>query len=245
MPPRWVARPAQGRCGRRRPAVGRDFFAKSRPVGALPALRRAGPRRLAAGPTPEPAGCSRGTGRQCAAADPARRNLRAHRMGRARPCSAATAAASDTQTDQAATGLQRRSGARRPGCLDVSRGTEAVSRRSVFVRSGRPAVLSDEGSGGARRSALVDPVRQVSRETAPVFCSLLSPADPDARTGRVFHVEPEAVSGGTAPSDSDARTGRLVEKCSDPLQRCPRRPGCSQPIRFHGRAAPVLQGRRR
>ena len=89
---------------------------------------------------------------------------------------------------------------------------EAVSRRSAFVGSGRPAVLSDEGSAavlGDRRLS-IRPARFHVKRAGLQFVAV--PADPAARTGRMFHVEPEAVSGGTAPSDSDARTGRLVEK---------------------------------
>ena len=86
-----------------------------------------------------------------------------------------TPAGSDTQTDQAAPGLQRRSAAAPadPDAWMFHVEPEAVSRRSTFVGSGRPAVLSDEGSAavlGDRRLSIRR--RQVSRGIAPVFSSV-------------------------------------------------------------------------
>jgi hypothetical protein len=138
--PRWAARPAQGRRGcRSRPAGGRGATSSRGPgrwalyrVSGVLHDRDGSPQ----GATPEPAGragCFTRNPRAMRRSRPraARRvscvlcrNLRAHRMGRARPCSRPTAAGSDTP-DRAAhpAAAALRCGARRPGCLDVSRGT--------------------------------------------------------------------------------------------------------------------------
>ena len=260
--PRWAARPAQGRRGcRSRPAGGRGryFFARSRTVEALPCLRRAARRGdWPQGPTPEPAGragCFTRNPRAMRRSRPraARRvscvlcrNLRAHRMGRARPCSRPTAAGSDTP-DRAAhpAAAALRCGARRPGCLDVSRGTGGSV--PAFAGSGHPAVVSDGGGAAVPADCRLS-IRLARFHVRPRRSSaalLLSPADPDARTGRMFHVEPEVVSGGTAPSDSDARTGPSRKRAQRSAPALRSSPPDAHSLQVLGGAAPVLEGRRR
>jgi len=240
--PRWAARPAQGRRG-----------CRSRPAGGRGATSSRGPGRWALyrvsgvlhdrdgwpqGATPEPAGragCFTRNPRAMRRSRPraARRvscvlcrNLRAHRMGRARPCSRPTAAGSDTP-DRAAhpAAAALRCGARRPGCLDVSRGTGGSV--PAFAGSGHPAVVSDGGGAAVPADCRLS-IRLARFHVRPRRSSaalLLSPADPDARTGRMFHVEPEVVSGGMAPSDSDARTGpshKRAQRSAPALRSSPR-----------------------
>lgn len=103
---------------------------------------------------------------------------------------------------------------------------------------------------GARRSGLVDPARQASCGTC-VSLQLLSPVDPDARPGRMFHVEPEAVFSTwnrrrclsrDDPQIRASGTGSLVRESGGPLALV--NSDAYSPSAFGG-TAPVLQGRRR
>jgi hypothetical protein len=104
--------------------------------------------------------------------------------------------------------------------------------RSASVRSGRQACLSREGIAGVLGIG-------ARRSSPPGFTwnraglQSLLPADPDARAGRMFHVEPEAASGGTAPSES-RRSDRMSRRGTAAVHygAGARRHGCPQPIRF-------------
>jgi len=93
--------------------------------------------------------------------------------------------------------------------------------------SGHPAVVSDGGGAAVPADCRLS-IRLARFHVRPRRSSaalLLSPADPDARTGRMFHVEPEVVSGGMAPSDSDARTGpsrKRAQRSAPALRSSPR-----------------------
>jgi hypothetical protein len=229
-------------------------------VGALPGLRvccttaATGRRDRRLNP-PDVPGVSRGTREQCAAADPRVASCVVScvetsgltgwaERGRApRP----TAAGSDAQTDRAAhpAAAAFRCGARRPGCLDVSRGTGGSV--PAFAGSGHPAVVSDGGGAAVPADCRLS-IRLARFHVKPRRSSaalLLSPADPDARTGRMFHVEPEVVSGGMAPSDSDARTGPSRKRAQRSAPALRSSPPDAHSLQVLGGAAPVLEGRRR
>jgi hypothetical protein len=169
------------------------------------------------------------------------------RMGRLRPSPAADARRGRTRKPtRPPLGPRRRFAAAStdPECVGVSRGT-GVSVPAVDARQYRtrgPVAMREqrclmrEQCGALRRwrSVIRTPTgHQDPRGIGPVL-HIGCRADPGARTGPMFHVEPEAVFGGaTAPSASNARTGCLMRYCGRPRGADVRRLGCPGPIRFH------------